>query len=92
MLDKNDQYKENKSKVFVIIKGQCSLTMKNRIEAMKGCKKIEEEDDVIESLKWLKDLSFAMADMKHECWMMNESLRKVMTARQQEKESLVAFH
>ena len=36
--DKTDQYEEYKAKVFVIIKGQCSLTTKNKVETMTGYK------------------------------------------------------
>ena len=32
-LDKLDAYKEKKSTMFWIIKGQCNLTMKNRLES-----------------------------------------------------------
>ena len=44
---KLDLHNECKAKAFVIIKGQCTLTMKNKIESTKECDEIEEKDDVI---------------------------------------------
>ena len=41
---KLDEYKDYKAKVFLIIKGQCTLTMKNKIESMQDYDEIEEND------------------------------------------------
>jgi hypothetical protein len=33
--------------IFVIVKGQCTLDMKNKVESLKGHDSIEANDDVI---------------------------------------------
>ncbi len=88
---KLDEYMEYKAKVFVIIKGQCTLTMKNKVEGMKDYDKIEEDDDVISLLKCLKDFAFTTVGIQYEHWTVVQSLRRVMTMWQQGDETLVAF-
>ena len=90
--EKLNQYEEYKAKVFVIIKGQCTLTMKNKIESMKGYQKIEENDDVIELLKSLKELAFTKKEAQYEFWTVNLSMRRALTMRQQNNESLAMFY
>jgi hypothetical protein len=48
----------------VIVKGQCTLTMKNKVESLKGYDSIEASDDVIKILKNLKELTFTMHDVQ----------------------------
>jgi hypothetical protein len=47
---KKERYEEHKAKIFVIVKGQCTLNMKNKVESLKGCDSIEANDDVIKLL------------------------------------------
>jgi len=53
--DKLNKYREQKAKVFTIIKGQCSLAMKNKVKSMANYKTWEWSDNVIELLKMIKD-------------------------------------
>ena len=78
--------------MFVIIKGQCSLMMKNKVESMTDYKKWEEDDDVIGLLNGLKELSFSTVDIQYEYWIVSQSLKSVMTMRQQDKESLNGYY
>ena len=87
-----DQYCKYKAKVFVIIKGQCSLTMKNKVKSMKGYKDWEKDDNVVKLLNALKDLSFSTVDIQYEYWTMNQSLKNVMTMKQEGGESLSAYY
>jgi hypothetical protein len=41
------RYDEHKGKIFVIVKGECTLDMKNKVESLKGSDSIEANDDVI---------------------------------------------
>jgi transcriptional regulator with AAA-type ATPase domain len=50
---KKERYEE-KAKIFVIVKGQCTLNMKNKVESLKGYDSIEANDDVIKLLNGLK--------------------------------------
>lgn len=70
---KLDKHEECKAKAFVIVKGQCTLTMKNKAESMKDCKKIEQDDDIIGLLKSPKELAFTTVDVQHEHWTVNQS-------------------
>ena len=38
---KKERYKEHKAKTFVIVKGQCTLNMKNTVESLTGYNSIE---------------------------------------------------
>ena len=52
---KLDEFEEYKAKVFLIIKGQCTLTMKNKIESMTDYETIEKDDVVIKLLCRLRE-------------------------------------
>jgi mannose-6-phosphate isomerase class I len=60
---KKERYKEHKAKIFVIVKGQCTLSMKNKVERLKGYDSIEASDDVIKLLNGLKELTFKTHDV-----------------------------
>lgn len=90
--EKLDEYVEYKAKVFVIIKGQCTLTMKNKVESIKDYEKIEEKDDVIRLLQGLKELAFESIDVQYEQWTVCQSMKNAMTIKQYGDESLVAFY
>jgi mannose-6-phosphate isomerase class I len=44
---KKERYKEQKAKILVILKGQCTLNMKNKVKSLKGHHSIEANNDVI---------------------------------------------
>ena len=90
--DKLDKCNDDKSKVFVIVKGQCSLTMKNKVETTPKHDDIEKNDDAIKLLEGLKELAFATADVQYECWTAAQSLRRTATMKQRDDESLAQFY
>jgi hypothetical protein len=51
---KKERYKEHKVKIFVIMTGQRTLNMKNKVESPKGYDSIKANDDVIKLLNGLK--------------------------------------
>ena len=87
------QCKDCKLKVMVVIKGgQCSLTMKKKVESMKDCVAMEATDDVIGLLNGLKELAFTRTlKVQHKHWTLCQSLRKVLTMQQQDNESLAGY-
>jgi hypothetical protein len=89
---KLEEYNANKAKVFVIIKGQCNLTIKNKLENNSDYKDWEKNDDVIKLLETLKELSFSSKETQYEFWTMNQAIRNVHTMRQENGESLVAYY
>ena len=50
--------KKIKGKVFLIIKGQCTLAMKHRVENSPPYQTLENQDDVAGLLKLIKSLAF----------------------------------
>lgn len=90
---KKDKYEEDKAKVFVMIKGQCSMTVKNKLENdEKDYKQWEQDDDVIKLLEAIKQMSFTTVDVKDEYWTMATTLKNNMQLFQGNKESLVSFY
>ena len=67
---KKERYEENKSKIFVIGKGQCTLSMKNKVESLRGYASMEASDDVIKLLNGLKELTFKTHEEQYGYWTM----------------------
>jgi hypothetical protein len=66
--------------------------MKNKVESLKGCDLIEASDDVIKLLNGLKELMFKMHDVQYGYWTICQTVRKVLTMRQQDKEPLAEYY
>jgi hypothetical protein len=79
---KKEIYEEHKAKKFVIVKGQCTLNMKNKVETLQGYETIEANDDVIKLLNGLKELRFKTHDVQYGYWPICQTVRKVLTMRQ----------
>jgi hypothetical protein len=47
---KKERLEEHKAKMFVIVKGQCTLNRKNKVESLQDYDSIEASDDVIKLL------------------------------------------
>lgn len=90
--DKTDKYEEYKAKVFVIIKGQCTLTMKNKLESMKDYATWEKTDDVIQLLNCLKELAFTSVEVQNDYWTLQQAMKRVYDIKQLEYESLAAYY
>ena len=90
--EKLDKYNEYKAKVFLVIKGQCSLSMKNKLESMDKYKVFEENDNVVELLKLIKELSHQTTEVKYQYWTLTTLLWRLMNMRQGENETMAAYH
>jgi hypothetical protein len=73
---KKERYQEHKAKIFVIVKGQCTLNM-----SLKGYNSIEASDDVIKLLNGLKELTFKTHDVQYGYWTICQTVRKVLIMR-----------
>ena len=89
---KKERYEEHKAKIFVIVKGQCTLNMKNKVESLKGYDSIEASDDVIKLLNGLKELTFKTHEVQYGYWTICQTVRKVLTMRQQDNEPLAEYY
>jgi hypothetical protein len=88
---KKERYEEHKAKIFVIVKGQCTLNMKNKVESLHGYDSIE-ADDVIKLLNGLKELTFKTHEMQYGYWRICQTVRRVLTMRQQDNEPLAEYY
>lgn len=88
--EKLDKCKDCKAKAFVILKGQCTLTTKNKTESSKGHKSMELNDDVIASLKSIKELSHSTINVHCSHWTMSAALKKALSAKQNDTETITA--
>ena len=75
--DEMKLHKRNKAKIFIKIKGQCSLAMKPKIERNEEYKTMEEQDDVMKLMKLIKSLSHANIDVKYEYWSLLNAMVKL---------------
>ena len=90
--DEMKLYKKNKAKIFIAIKGQCSLAMKTKIESNKEYETIEEQDDVIKLMKLIKSSSHANVDVKCEHWSPSNAMAKLYNVKQESNESLMVHY
>ena len=90
-VDEQRDYKRNKEKLFRIIMGQCVPAMRNKIKKMPTFKTIEDDDDVAALLGLLQDVAYSTDSTGYEYWTMQAAMRKLLTMRQENKESLTNF-
>ena len=76
---KKGRYEEHKAKIFVIVKGQCTLNMKNKVESLKGYDLIEASDDVIKLLQGVKVLTFKTHNVQYGYWTIRQTVRKAIS-------------
>jgi hypothetical protein len=89
---KKERYEEHKAKISVIVKGQCTLNVKNKVESLQGYDLIEVNDDVLKLLNGLKELTFKMHKVHYRYWTICQAARKVLTMRQQDNEPLAEYY
>jgi hypothetical protein len=90
---KKERYEEHKAKIFVIVKGQCTLNMKNKVESLQGYHAIEANYDVIKLLNGLnKELMFKTHEVQYGYWTICQTVRRVLTMRQQDNEPLAGYY
>jgi hypothetical protein len=63
----------------VIVKGQCTLNMKNEVESLQGYNLIEANDDAIKLPNGLKELTFKMHKVQYGYWTIFQTVRRVLT-------------
>jgi hypothetical protein len=90
---KKERYEAHKAKIFMILKGKCTLNMKNKVfESLQGYDLIEANDDVIKLLNGLKELTFKTHEVQYRYWMICQIVRRVLTMRQQDNEPLTEYY
>jgi hypothetical protein len=90
-MEREEKYRQDKSKVFRIIIGQCKPAMRNKIECLPDYESLEKNDDVAGLLKKMKGLVYTTDNVQYEFWTMQSVLRSLVTMHQEKQESLQAF-
>jgi predicted ATP-binding protein involved in virulence len=66
--------------------------MKNKVESLKRYDSIEASDDVIKLLNGLKEMTFKTHNAQYGYWTICQTMRKVLTMRQQDNEPLAEYY
>jgi len=83
---------EQKAKVFVVILGQCSSEVKNKLVNNVGFETLEDSGDVVGLLKMLKEMTFSTSGVQHPCWTLQNVLRRLTAINQGPSESVSNCH
>ena len=78
--------------MFPVVKGQCNLSVKNKLEAMEKCSKLEQNDNTVGPLKLTKELLHVSTEVKCQHWSMIAMLSKLMNMRQGDNKTMVVHH
>ena len=89
--EETKEYKTQKGKLFLLIKGQCHTAMGDKLESMPIYHKALEEDDVIQLLKTMKQLVYSTDNVQYELWTMQAQLKRFVNIKQQPNEDPLAF-
>ena len=86
------KYREQKSRVFVIIMGQCTTAMKHKVEGSKGYDEMETNDDVVALLQLIKDLSFTNTNVQYPFFAVADQWRRVGLLHQFKDEPITTYY
>jgi hypothetical protein len=84
----------NKGKVFVIILGQCTLAVKNRLKSLgTNYAQLQSNNDMLGLLTAIRNIALANANIQNPYWGAAQALKRLATVTQQKNdESLPAFY
>ena len=86
------QYEKDKSKVYDIICGQCTLSMMNKLKSTAGFQTINEAADVIGLLNMIKNITFDTDSNKYKYYTITQCIRRMLLHKQQKTEDLAQFY
>jgi hypothetical protein len=90
-MSRTEKYKINMDKVFGILWGQCTIGVKNKLESRKDWSTIKAKHKAIDLLKAIKEVTQDYQDSKYPLVSIKRSLLNVLTAKQDERESIVNY-
>jgi hypothetical protein len=92
-LQQRERYRLSKGKVFVIILGQCTLAVKNRLKSLgTDYAQLQLNDDVLGLLTAIRNIALANANIQNPYWGAAQAFKRLATVSQQHDESLPAFY
>jgi hypothetical protein len=86
------EYKDNKSKVFVVILGQCLPSVRSKLESDDRYSTLENNNDVVGLLKELQKMEFLTGGEQDPFWTLQIALKRSAIMAQGPTESVVSYH
>jgi hypothetical protein len=86
-----EEYERERTKLFRLIMGQCSPTLRDKLESMKEFPELEEKDNFIGLLELIHKLVYGTDNGQYEYWKMQASISKLAGIKQEPKEPTVSF-
>ena len=77
---------------MTVLKGQCSLSVKNEIKADEDHKNWSSGDNAVASLMKIEELLCSTTEVQCKHWMMMNNMHKMMTLKQNNGEPMSKFH
>jgi hypothetical protein len=92
-VQQHELYRLNKGKVFVIILGQCTLAVKNKLKSLEtDYTQLQSDIDVLGLLNAIRNIALSNANIQNPYWGAAQALKRLATVAQQNDESLPAFY
>ena len=91
MRKNRQQYVDDKFKTFRLIMGQCTGTMRQKMEAIPEFKEWESKSNVVALLKAMKELVYSSDKGQHPAWVAQAQMKKLVLTQQEPNESLENF-
>jgi hypothetical protein len=92
-LHQHELYKLKKGKVFVIIMGQGTLAVKNRLKSLgTNYTQLQLDVDVLGLLTVIRNYALANANIQNPYWEAAQAFKQLATVTQQKNESLPVFY
>jgi hypothetical protein len=91
VLAKEEKYKIEKAKLFRLIIGQCSQSMRNKVEALPDYKVMQKTVDFVQLLKRMKELVDGTDHTQYQFWKMQAQLAKLVFIKQEPTESVAHY-
>jgi hypothetical protein len=88
---KVDEYEREKTKLFRTIMGQCSPTLRDKLESMQEFPRLEETDNFIGLLKLIHSLVYGTNKGQYQYWKMQVAIAKLTGMKQEPKEPTMSF-
>ena len=86
------EHKDQKSKAFVIIMGQCSQAVKSKVENDMDFQELEKNDDVVGLLNKLREFAFSAGGVQHPHWTLQKVVQDLTCMSQGPKEMVQNCH
>jgi hypothetical protein len=88
---KVEEYERERTKLFRLIMGQCSPTLRDKLESMAELPKLEEADNFTGLLKLIHELVYGTDKGQYQYWKMQTSLVKLTKMKQEANEPTISF-